>query len=939
MTNSLHTTPDELNNCGCGEGIVVQTPAAIDNRPGLPTIRFRAGVHSQFLSTLLASLSSAKYPALQNLRTRDNSDPTIALLDAFACMADVLTFYAERIAGESYLRTATERRSVLELARAIGYELAPGASAQVLLSFTVEGGRGAPGTAVISRGTRVQSIPGPGQKPQTFETSQEFAGRAAWNELRPRQRSAPASAEVIPNASELYLAGTAANLRLGDVLVLSSGTTAQAKRIVEVAVDREKNHTLVRFEATSETMSARMAGTPFADIGLTAISVKPGVQMTNENLDALFLRQGVSEKEMYARIHFFGWNASKVESHLNSLPKATLFPPDAGVFAMRTRASFFGHNAPNWSSLPPTDSTTKPGYPDDWDNLKNDRGRASGPSRIWQNSQGADLNPPRNDTADPQLDVLIERPLPEVVAGSWLVLEAENSALIPLRVGRNSELSRADFGMSAKCARLNLKNADGLTDPVRDPAWTTRGTTAHVQSECLEVIGSPITTDLTQGLTELELDRMVASLFDGQLLAIRGENASLSGTIQREIVIVGSVNHTDVTTVTLKEGLRHSYKRSTVTLNANVVPATHGETTQEVLGSGDAGRSFQTFFLRQKPLTCTFPPGAGTRESSLEIRVDDVRWREVSTFFGSGPKDHVYVVRESDDGTTHVQFGDGRQGARLPTGRENVRATYRKGIGLEGIVEADQLSLLLTQPLGVKGVTNLLAPQGAEDPQSLEDARVNIPRAVLTLDRIVSLQDYEDFARDFPGVAKAHASWIWNGQTRGVLLTLLGPNGRLISDTGQPADPLRKAITTRGISRVPIRIVSRPPSLFAVRGVVRVEPDRLAIRVEAAVMASLRAAFSFSAREFGQGVSRSEVIAVVQNVPGVAIVQINGFVKTSLSSDGTATETEKDSTASGDRSDFLAAGIPANGVDSLLAEPAELLILDESSLSKLEVKQ
>ena len=40
----------------------------------------------------------------------------MALIDACACVADVLTFYQERIANEGFLRTATERRSVLELA-------------------------------------------------------------------------------------------------------------------------------------------------------------------------------------------------------------------------------------------------------------------------------------------------------------------------------------------------------------------------------------------------------------------------------------------------------------------------------------------------------------------------------------------------------------------------------------------------------------------------------------------------------------------------------------------------------------------------------------------------------------------------------------------------------------------------------------------------------
>ena len=54
---------------------------------------------------------------LAALTTRAPDDPAIALLDAWATVADVLTFYQERIANEGFLRTATERRSVLELAR------------------------------------------------------------------------------------------------------------------------------------------------------------------------------------------------------------------------------------------------------------------------------------------------------------------------------------------------------------------------------------------------------------------------------------------------------------------------------------------------------------------------------------------------------------------------------------------------------------------------------------------------------------------------------------------------------------------------------------------------------------------------------------------------------------------------------------------------------
>src|SRR6266581_2367274 len=98
----------DTSDCGCCAGTATETPAAKSNAPGLPAIAYRVGTQPTFKASLLARLSSTEYSALAPLTTRSDDDWTIALCDAFACMADVLTFYQERIANESYLRTATE---------------------------------------------------------------------------------------------------------------------------------------------------------------------------------------------------------------------------------------------------------------------------------------------------------------------------------------------------------------------------------------------------------------------------------------------------------------------------------------------------------------------------------------------------------------------------------------------------------------------------------------------------------------------------------------------------------------------------------------------------------------------------------------------------------------------------------------------------------------
>src|SRR5580693_7081315 len=135
---------DQNCTCGCCAGTSVQTPQGENNAAGLSAIAYRAGTWATFKESMLARLSSSDYPALSLLKTRDDDDFTIAFLDATAVVLDILTFYQERLANESYLRTAGQLRSLVELSRLIGYSPAPGVSASAYLAFTLKAATGLP---------------------------------------------------------------------------------------------------------------------------------------------------------------------------------------------------------------------------------------------------------------------------------------------------------------------------------------------------------------------------------------------------------------------------------------------------------------------------------------------------------------------------------------------------------------------------------------------------------------------------------------------------------------------------------------------------------------------------------------------------------------------------------------------------------------------------
>jgi len=208
----------------------VQTPQPRSNLPGLSSLSYRAGTWASFKESMLARLSSSDYPALAALKTRDDTDFTIACLDAAAVVLDILAFYQERLANESYLRTAGQLRSLTELSRLIGYHPSPGVSASTYLAFTL---KAAPGQApdpsasaiTIPKGTQVQSVPAQGQSPQSFETSADIPAKPDWNAL-PVQATRPWQPHLGDVA--VYLQGTSTQLHPGDLILIVGDERLQA---------------------------------------------------------------------------------------------------------------------------------------------------------------------------------------------------------------------------------------------------------------------------------------------------------------------------------------------------------------------------------------------------------------------------------------------------------------------------------------------------------------------------------------------------------------------------------------------------------------------------------------------------------------------------------------------------------------------------------------
>jgi predicted phage baseplate assembly protein len=184
-------------------------------------------------------------------------------------------------------------------------------------------------------------------------------------------------------------------------------------------------------------------------------------------------------------------------------------------------------------------------------------------------------------------------------------------------------------------------------------------------------------------------------------------------------------------------------------------------------------------------------------------------------------------------------------------------------------VDRKQISLLMSRPLGLVGVINLLPASGAQDPESLDEARANAPLTVLTLDRIVSVRDFEDFARAFAGIGKAQATVLWNGERQLVHVTVGGADGSPIEPGEAILDTLLAAVDRARHPDQDVQIGSYIEQTFGATIRIGSAPGYRPADVRSAVYDTLLETFSFSRRSFAQSVTVSEILAEVHRVSGV----------------------------------------------------------------------
>ena len=918
-----------MDICGCCEGIDSETPVNFRNLPSQTLVSYRIGTHSKFKESMLAALARADYPALRSLSTRDDDDFTIACLDGVATALDVLTFYQERYVNEHYLMTSTERRSVVALAHLIGYTPSPGVAAATHLAFTLQTNPADPVAEsvpiTVPAATRVQSVPGQDEKPQVFETTEDTETRAEWNAVAARNSIAYAPEF---GDRDVYIEGVNNNIAAGDAVLLvgqhrvgNPGSERWDVRVVK-AVREEPARQRTRLIWNSPLGHIQPKILPSeTDVRLYVFRRRtrlfghnapdPRLMSVQDNqLGTLLAGEGVNQ----------WWAHYAIQSNQIDLANPEDKVTAGSWIALVSNADGFGTpDLPGYTELYRAEKVSS--------TARTDYGMSAKITRIKpdtaENISRFGLRETLALVASEEL-AIHRRPLHYPVYGGTVDLERRLEGLKPGRY------------LSISGQRQRLKLAAGLSRVSAEGKTINEGDSLQLAAAPEKLIGGMGVQLNPQAFGALMDSRNTTTQLilqlvdrDGSPLTVQGVASDWHWDQAEDDPVVAEIARIDPdedaiaqgrdhTTLQLGSALRAVYRRESVRINFNVAAATHGETVSEILGDGDARKSDQAFVLKQTPLTYVSADTPSGAQAEMEVRVNELRWSETRSLYRAESDARVYQLRNQDDGGTEVRFGDGIEGARLPSGSTNVRAVYRKGVGVAANLGRGTLTTLLQRPLGVAEVSNTEPATGGADPEAIGNARRNAPLTVLTLDRAVSVQDYRNYARAFAGVAKAHALWIGSGPSRGIYITLAGIDGAEIPESSSTYVNLMNSLRRYGDPLIPLGMVNHRAAAFALGMAVKINEAAQQDTVLANLESALRTHFSFDQRDFGQHVSRDEVLAVAHNVEHIEAVRITRLFKVSAGASDTVEP-------------IIAAHLP---VASLAAAPqaAELLTLSDQPM-------
>ncbi len=831
-------------------------PIVPDNRPGLSHLKYRIGTYADIREAFLRNLD--KTPGLAQWTHRGADDPGIALLEGASVLGDILTFYQELYANEAYLRTAQWRESIADLVRLLGYRLSPGLGGRATFAFEVKGDHPVMIPASFPVKAEVEGL----DKPAEFETTAQAIAYPWLSEFNLYRRLY--TPNITHGTTEFYIFSpdqflTPIELKPKDRLLIGVADNATQPT-------RLSNAEILIVDSIRELHGQKL------------YKIKGALKWTGSTFQLTAFKLGRS-------FHHFGSNGPQ---------KITKVPSEIKSTATTSGA---------------TTTTTAPSIPQYTHSFYRDLVVPT-VTRDLPYTNLLDI-PNMVKYCEPSLSELeyaLESDVKDLTAGTRLIVSMplyKNHSLAAIDVTMvrtiktirsatqtyglvtgNTSIVTFDQQMNLSVGSDNYHITDArqmLFEEVITPALELRGGQVETSLSTDNKLYFFGTEPQVQKLTDrrLLLVKPGAEPVAANVVAVQTLAPSVAARpLLREIKLDRDVSLPDFPN-----------EKPTVTVYGNLVDATEGKSESSApLGNGDNRLVFQTFKLPKAPLTYLISKSDTPPEvPELQIYVNNRLWKRVASFFDRKPEEEIYIVREDAENNSWVQFGNGVTGARLPSGVKNVVAKYRTGTGAFGALKADTKVQAGGKLDRLDKIQMPAVASGGSQPEDGENAREAAPGKIQSLDRLVSLEDFESETLAISGVTKVAAAWQLVDDIPQVVLMVLMETGRA-AEIEQVRQTVAGYNQGRGPNRFPISVHQGQlkyvvvSATFGYDSTYREEEVKKAIQKalgvnggKANVSDDRSGLFSLRRRGFGQKEYATSIAGTIQEVEGVVWAQVTRF--------------------------------------------------------------
>ena len=910
-------------------------PVSAENPAYQSSIVYRADNYSTLRYKLVRHLQEA-FPNWNALLAgkQGAQDFGVAFIELFSYMADVLGFYQDCRANEAFLRTAKLPASLIDLCALIDYRIPPGAAATALQAFVCKPNQ----SGAIPAGFKIKTRPLPGAQALVFETIENLDVSANLNQLflsGYNRSDLHLSEPGVPAESSVLLDQAYSGLKAGQFVVI----TCPGKKSVPIqllAVEDESGKRRLRWNPGALPADLNLPLADLVILGKPKQSMKLAVSARADEITAGETEVRVEDASIFKHSHFLSlhfYNPVVFISDGVRQPALLLsvsgheisWAPGFNISLQRSSTSVYASQLEDvcdaveigdrtlyiWSGnlLPAGTNVIL------WDSVNVALARIS-------HSHGFTYNLAEPITqAFPNGALIFRVQLPHgsssgqhFTAVSPVRLPATTTELVldktyaDLVAGQRVVISDGEFTIVHKLKAVEI-------DAQQRTKITLAAHIGHPFNVANLAVYGPFelnmhvdgynksTASLAAGVSSISLDGQLKGLAPGRRLILQSA-AACEGVRISSVLLKPTSTDLD-----LEEPLQNSFPLASTTVLGNVTEVTQGSSVVESpLGSGDQSHANQTFALHQGPTTYVHDPQE-TRgvSNTLQVFVGDERWTEVESLADSGPDDHDYMVQIDEDQKMSFMGGDGHYGAAFPTGSNNISVRYRTGLGAAGNVDTGSISVVAAPLPFIQSSSNPVPANGGADPESLDMTRRMAPVAVRTLDRAVTVRDFQELALSYPGIDKANARRIRKDGRPVIDLVVATTNGLTLNSVLrdslvaflQDRSTPDNLVLVRDYRPVPVRLVLE----------VRILPNFLrtdtGVRVQKALSTGLTddgslGYFNFDRRDLGEGLYLSDVYALVEEVEGVDFLIVKEFRQ------------ESDTSSAGQANDVVS--MPPDGV-------------------------